>query len=101
MGRVRPAPVEAFKSRGADFVVDTLEELVAMMNKLTDAPLLKPRVIRAPRRTKIWDDNPYAKDTRCRIGTRDATSATDRPHRLTAPHPDPGRTADRRQSCTS
>ncbi|MGY1804430.1 FAD-binding dehydrogenase [Blastococcus sp. SYSU D00922] len=44
LGRVRPGaapPVEAFKEKGADFVVaDTLEELVKGMNALTpDAPL--------------------------------------------------------------
>ena len=36
-----PGPVEAFKRNGVDFVVaDRLPELVAGMNKLTDAPLL-------------------------------------------------------------
>ena len=36
-----PAPVEAFKRHGADFVVaDSLDELVAKMNGLTDEPLL-------------------------------------------------------------
>jgi uncharacterized protein len=39
--RTAPAPVEAFKKHGADFVVaDTLPELVARMNKLTDEPLI-------------------------------------------------------------
>jgi uncharacterized protein len=39
--RTAPAPVEAFKKHGADFVVaDTLPELVAGMNKLTDEPLI-------------------------------------------------------------
>ena len=44
LGRVRPgaaAPVQAFLDRGEDFVVaDTLPELVAGMNKLTEEPLL-------------------------------------------------------------
>ncbi|GIG61436.1 FAD-binding dehydrogenase [Longispora fulva] len=36
-----PGPVEAFKEHGADFVVaDTLAELVAGMNRLTDTPLI-------------------------------------------------------------
>jgi uncharacterized protein len=36
-----PGPVEAFKRRGADFVVaETLPELVDGMNRLTDEPLL-------------------------------------------------------------
>ena len=50
LGRVRPgapAPVEAFKRRGADFVVaDDLDELVKGMNALTDEPLLDPADIR-------------------------------------------------------
>jgi predicted oxidoreductase len=44
LGRIRPgapAPVEAFKRHGPDFVVaDTLPELVTGMNKLTDEPLI-------------------------------------------------------------
>lgn len=44
LGRVlpgAPAPVEAFKQKGADFVVaDTLQELVRGMNALADEPLL-------------------------------------------------------------
>ncbi|MEV6522628.1 FAD-binding dehydrogenase [Longispora sp. NPDC051575] len=36
-----PGPVEAFKKHGPDFVVaDTLPELVAGMNRLTDTPLI-------------------------------------------------------------
>jgi predicted oxidoreductase len=44
IGRARggaPGPVEAFKQRGADFVVDRdLRELVRKMNALTETPLL-------------------------------------------------------------
>ncbi|MGW5557488.1 FAD-binding dehydrogenase [Micromonospora sp. NPDC003944] len=44
LGRLRagaPAPVEAFKQQGADFVVaNRLDELVKGMNALTDEPLL-------------------------------------------------------------
>ncbi|WP_433387584.1 FAD-binding dehydrogenase [Micromonospora sp. KLBMP9576] len=50
LGRIRPgapAPVEAFKQHGADFVVaDTLDELVAGMNALTGTPLLDVEDIR-------------------------------------------------------
>jgi hypothetical protein len=67
LGRIRPgapAPVEAFKRHGEDFVVaDTLEELVAGMNKLTDAPLLDPADIR--RQVEARDreiDHPFTKD---------------------------------------
>jgi uncharacterized protein len=41
LGSGAPAPVEAFKERGADFVVeDNLEALVRGMNAITDQPLL-------------------------------------------------------------
>ncbi|GIE30431.1 FAD-binding dehydrogenase [Actinoplanes italicus] len=50
LGRIRPgapAPVEAFKRNGADFVVaDDLDELVAGMNALTPEPLLDPAGVR-------------------------------------------------------
>jgi predicted oxidoreductase len=50
LGRIRggaPAPVEAFKRNGADFVVaKTLEALVDGMNKLTPEALLDPARIR-------------------------------------------------------
>jgi predicted oxidoreductase len=50
LGRVRggaPGPVEAFKRRGADFVVaDRLDELVKGMNALTPEPLLDPADVR-------------------------------------------------------
>jgi predicted oxidoreductase len=47
-GKGAPAPVEAFKRNGADFVVAAgVEELVAAMNKLTDEPLLDAAWIRA------------------------------------------------------
>ena len=49
LGRARsgaPAPVEAFKNHGADFVVArTLPELIAGMNAITDEPLLDPTSI--------------------------------------------------------
>ncbi|GGN35289.1 FAD-binding dehydrogenase [Actinoplanes campanulatus] len=47
LGKGAPAPVEAFKQHGADFVVaDTLDELVAGMNKLTEQPLLDAGMLR-------------------------------------------------------
>ncbi|GAA4974183.1 FAD-binding dehydrogenase [Actinoplanes utahensis] len=46
-GKGAPAPVEAFKQHGADFVVAPgLEELVAGMNKLTPEPLLDAARVR-------------------------------------------------------
>ncbi|MFC4068512.1 FAD-binding dehydrogenase [Actinoplanes subglobosus] len=47
-GKGAPAPVEAFKQHGADFVVAAgLDELVAGMNELTEAPLLDVASVRA------------------------------------------------------
>ncbi|MCB0933149.1 MAG: FAD-binding dehydrogenase, partial [Mycobacterium sp.] len=59
-----PAPVGAFKARGADFVVaDHLYELVDKMNQLTDEPLLDPVVIRAQILARdLQIANPYSKD---------------------------------------
>ncbi|MEU4424858.1 FAD-binding dehydrogenase [Actinoplanes sp. NPDC024001] len=46
-GKGAPAPVEAFKQHGDDFVVaDGLDDLVAAMNKLTAEPLLDAARIR-------------------------------------------------------
>lgn len=59
-----PGPVEAFKRRGADFVVRrTLAELVQGMNALTDEPLLDLAALEreiSARDRQI--DNPFSKD---------------------------------------
>jgi hypothetical protein len=64
LGKGAPAPVAAFLRHGADFVVaDTIEELVAKMNGLTDKALLDPALIR--RQVEDRDRqvaNPYSKD---------------------------------------
>jgi hypothetical protein len=66
-GRVLPGappPVEAFKQKGADFVVaSTLAELVRGMNALTDEPLLDADELEhqiAARDRQL--DNPFGKD---------------------------------------
>ena len=92
-----PAPVEAFKTRGADFVVaDSLEELVAMMNKLTDEPLLDPAGIRAQIEARdLQMANPYSKDAQVQgirnsrryLGDRIARTAA--PHRILDPEAGP------------
>ena len=88
-----PAEVEAFRQHGEDFVTaDTLEELVAKMNKLTDSPLLDEAHIRK----QIEDRdaqvaNPYAKDVQLQgihnsrryIGDR--LARTTKPHRMLDP----------------
>ncbi len=65
VGKSAPAPVEAFKRHGADFVVrKTLKELVEGMNALTDQPLLDFATVErevAARDREI--DNPFSKDT--------------------------------------
>ncbi|HEY0530729.1 MAG TPA: FAD-binding dehydrogenase [Actinoplanes sp.] len=64
LGKGAPAPVAAFLRHGADFVVaDTIEQLVAKMNGLTDKALLDPALIR--RQVEDRDRqvaNPYSKD---------------------------------------
>src|SRR5690242_21433261 len=58
LGRVRPrapAPVEAFKRHGAHFVVaDTLPDLVAGMNRLTDDPLVALAGLRRHLEVRDW-----------------------------------------------
>ncbi|MDA0249836.1 MAG: FAD-binding dehydrogenase [Actinomycetota bacterium] len=97
MSKGAPAPVEAFKSRGADFVVaDTLDELVAMMNKLTDEPLLDPQGIRDQIEARDRQiANPYSKDAQVQgirnsrryLGDRIARTAA--PHRILDPDAGP------------
>jgi len=97
MSKGAPGPVEAFKSKGADFVVaDTLEELVALMNKLTDEPLLDPQVIRQQIEARdLQIANPYAKDAQVQgirnsrryLGDRIARTAS--PHRILDPEAGP------------
>jgi predicted oxidoreductase len=67
LGRVRPGapgPVEAFKQRGADFVVaDSFGELVDGMNKLTDTPLLDhDELLRQVEARDREIDHPFTKD---------------------------------------
>ena len=59
-----PGPVEAFKARGADFIVEKdLRELIRKMNALTDQPLLDAdRVEREVIARDREMDNPFTKD---------------------------------------
>jgi predicted oxidoreductase len=65
IGRAAPAPVEAFKQHGSDFVVKrTLVDLVRGMNALTEEPLidlaaLEHEIVARDRQI----DNPFSKDT--------------------------------------
>lgn len=60
-----PAPVEAFKTRGADFVVrDNLSDLVAGMNAIAGNELLKLEHLKAQIEARDREiENPYVKDT--------------------------------------
>jgi predicted oxidoreductase len=97
LGKGAPAPVEAFKDRGADFVVaETLEELVAKMNDLTDEPLLDAAAIRAQIESRDAQmANPFSKDAQVQgirnsrryLGDRIARTAA--PHRILDPKAGP------------
>ncbi|WP_028138923.1 FAD-binding dehydrogenase [Bradyrhizobium japonicum] len=88
-----PAPVEAFKRHGVDFIVrDTLEGLVAEMNKLAGSDLLKLDHIRTQIEARDREiANPYVKDAqvmnihnaRRYIGDRLIRTAS--PHRILDP----------------
>jgi uncharacterized protein len=91
LSRVRPgapAPVEAFKEHGADFVVaDTLPELVAGMNKLTDEPLidlaeLEGQILARDREI----ENPFSKDVQVTALHGARRYRGDRLARTAAPH---------------
>jgi uncharacterized protein len=94
LGRGAPAPVEAFKQHGADFVVaDSLEPLVAKMNELTDRPLLDAESIRAQITARDLEiDNPYSKDAQVQGIRNSRRYVGDRLGRTAAPHRilDPG-----------
>lgn len=100
LGRVlpgAPAPVEAFKRRGADFVVRrTLPDLVRGMNALTPEPLLDPNALAreiAARDRQI--DHPFGKDMQITAlrGARnylgDRLIRVARPHKLLDPQAGP------------
>jgi predicted oxidoreductase len=88
-----PAPVEAFKKHGADFIVrDNLADLVDVMNALAGNDLLKLEAIKAQIEARDREiKNPYAKDTqvlnihnaRRYIGDRLIRTAA--PHRILDP----------------
>ena len=91
LGRARPgapAPVEAFKQYGADFVVAaTLPELVRGMNKLTAEPLidlagLEQQIVARDREM----DHPFTKDLQVMAIRNARRSLGDRIVRTAAPH---------------
>ncbi|MFE4518312.1 FAD-binding dehydrogenase [Kitasatospora sp. NPDC056783] len=88
LGNGAPAPVEAFKRNGADFVVArTLDDLVAGMNRLTTEPLLDPVALRRQIEARdLQIANPFSKDSQVQ-GIRNARRYLgDRLGRAAAPH---------------
>lgn len=88
-----PDPVEAFKAKGADFIVrDNLEDLVAAMNKLSGTNLLDITSIRQQIEARDREiDNPYVKDTQvmgihnARRYIGDKLIRTAKPHKILDP----------------
>ncbi|MGT2502652.1 FAD-binding dehydrogenase [Bradyrhizobium guangxiense] len=88
-----PAPVEAFKSHGVDFIVrDKLEDLVAEMNKLAGGDLLKLEHIKMQIEARDREiANPYVKDAQvmnihnARRYIGDKLIRTASPHRILDP----------------
>jgi predicted oxidoreductase len=88
-----PAPVEAFKTHGADFVVrDHLADLVAGMNALAGDDLLKLESLKSQIEARDREiSNPYVKDTQvmnihnARRYIGDRLIRTAKPHRILDP----------------
>jgi len=88
LGKGAPAPVEAFKRKGADFVVAaTLDDLVTGMNKLTDEPLLDAARLRTQIESRDRQiGHPYAKDAQIQGIHNSRRYLGDRIGRTAAPH---------------
>jgi uncharacterized protein len=88
VGKGAPAPVEAFKRNGADFVVERdLAALVRGMNALTDEPLLdfadvEREIVARDREI----ENPYTKDLQVTAIRGARRYLPDRITRIAAPH---------------
>ena len=88
-----PAPVEAFKQKGVDFIVrDNLADLVAAMNKLSGENLLNAESIKQQIEARDREiDNPYVKDTQvmgihnARRYLGDKLIRTAKPHKILDP----------------
>jgi uncharacterized protein len=88
-----PAPVEAFKTHGADFIVrDNLADLVSAMNALSGDNLLKLEHLKAQIEARDREiENAYVKDTQvmnihnARRYVGDRLIRTAKPHRILDP----------------
>jgi uncharacterized protein len=88
VGKGAPAPVEAFKQRGSDFVVaGNLDELVAGMNALAKDPLLDAAHLRKQIEARDRQfDNAFAKDAQV-LGIHNARRYRgDKLVRVASPH---------------
>jgi predicted oxidoreductase len=91
-----PGPVEAFKQKGADFVVaDTLDELLAGMRRLSEVPLDLDLVARQVHERDRELDNDFGKDLQlaavraARAYRGDKLIRVASPHKLTDPKAGP------------
>ena len=88
LGHGAPAPVEAFKRHGADFVVERdLQALVRGMNALTDTPLIDHDALEAEIVARDREvANPYTKDLQLTAIHGARRFIADRITRVAAPH---------------
>ncbi|QPH55731.1 FAD-binding dehydrogenase [Pontivivens ytuae] len=92
IGKKAMGPVEAFKEHGADFAVaDTLEELVAGMNRVGEVPVPLDRLREQIEARDRNVDNPFTKDAQmaavhaARNYRGDRLIRTAKPHRILDP----------------
>ncbi|MCU1557437.1 MAG: FAD-binding dehydrogenase, partial [Microbacteriaceae bacterium] len=83
-----PAPVEAFKERGADFVVaDTLDELLAGMQALSPEVVIDASRVRLEIEARDRElENPFAKDAQITAMRQARRYRGDRLIRVASPH---------------
>lgn len=87
VGPGAPGPVEAFKEKGADFVVaDTLDELLAGMQRLSEVPLDLDLVTRHVRERDRELDNDFGKDLQLAAVRAARAYRGDKLIRVAAPH---------------
>jgi predicted oxidoreductase len=88
LGKGAPGPVAAFMERGADFVIAReLDELVAKMNALTDAPLLDAGLMRRQIEARdLQVANAFSKDAQVQGIRNSRRYLGDRLGRTAAPH---------------
>ncbi|HEV7811858.1 MAG TPA: FAD-binding dehydrogenase [Leifsonia sp.] len=87
IGPGAPAPVEAFKEKGADFVVaNTLDELIAGMQRLAEVPLDAELVARHIQERDRELDNDFSKDAQITAVRGARAYRGDKLIRVASPH---------------